>query len=175
MYCESCGSFVRDGQAYCTACGAEMPFVPAAPAPAPAPQSVPVYVQPPVQQPVYAQPHVQQPAGQPLAQSVEIDYNAYQAAQRVQIVPPRPISPENPNAKRGLICGIITMATMYFGCVNAIPAILGIVFSLKGMSDSDKLGNRGSAIAGMVLSIVGASLGIYATVMFILNLTGNIS
>ena len=175
MYCESCGSFVRDGQAYCTACGAEMPFVPAAPAPAPAPQSVPVYVQPPVQQPVYAQPPVQQPAGQPLAQSVEIDYNAYQAAQRVQIVPPRPISPENPNAKRGLICGIITMATMYIGCVNAIPAILGIVFSLKGMSDSDKLGNRGSAIAGMVLSIVGASLGIYATVMFILNLTGNIS
>lgn len=169
MYCESCGSFVRDGQAYCTACGAEMPFIPVAsapaPAPAPAPQSVPVYAPQPVQQ----------PAGQPLAQSVEIDYNAYQAAQRVQIVPPRPISPENPNAKRGLICGIITMATMYIGCVNAIPAILGIVFSLKGMSDSDKLGNRGSAIAGLVLSIVGACIGIYATVMFILRLTGSIS
>ena len=162
MYCESCGSFVRDGQAYCTACGAEMPFVPAAPAPAP--QSVPVYAPQPVQQ----------PAGQPLAQSVEIDYNAYQAAQRVQIVPPK-ARLENPMAKKGLICGIVSMATMYFGCLNCIPVILGIVFSLKGMSDSDKLGNRGSAIAGMVLSIVGACLGIYATVMFILNLTGNIS
>ncbi len=163
MYCESCGSFVPDGQAYCTACGAEMPFIPVAPAPAPAPapQNVPVYVQPPVQQ----------PAGQPLAQSVEIDYNAYQAAQRVQIVPPK-ARLENPNAKRGLICGIITMATMYIGCVNAIPAILGIVFSLKGMSDSDKLGNRGSAIAGLVLSIVGACFGIYATVMFILRYAG---
>ena len=164
MYCESCGSFVPDGQAYCTACGAEMPFVPAAPAPAPAPapQSVPVYAPQPVQQ----------PAGQPLAQSVEIDYNAYQAAQRVQIVPPRPISPENPNAKRGLICGIITMATMYIGCVNAIPAILGIVFSLKGLSDANKLGNRGSAIAGLSLSIVGGVLGLYATVMFILRYAG---
>ena len=123
MYCESCGSFVPDGQAYCTACGAEMPFVPAAPAPAPAPapQSVPVYAPQPVQQ----------PAGQPLAQSVEIDYNAYQAAQRVQIVPPK-ARLENPMAKKGLICGIVSMATMYFGCLNCIPVILGIIFSLKG-------------------------------------------
>lgn len=161
MYCESCGSFVPDGQAYCTACGAEMPFVPAAPAPAPAPQSVPVYAPQPVQQ----------PAGQPLAQSVEIDYNAYQAAQRVQIVPPK-ARLENPMAKKGLICGIVSMATMYFGCLNCIPVILGIIFSLKGLSDANKLGNRGSAIAGLSLSIVGGVLGLYATVMFILRYAG---
>lgn len=159
MYCESCGSFVPDGQAYCTACGAEMPFVPAAPAPAP--QSVPVYAPQPVQQ----------PAGSPLAQSVEIDYNAYQAAQRVQIVPPK-ARLENPMAKKGLICGIVSMATMYFGCLNCIPVILGIIFSLKGLSDADKLGNRGSAIAGLSLSIVGGVLGLYATVMFILRYAG---
>ena len=159
MYCESCGSFVPDGQAYCTACGAEMPFIPAAPAPAP--QSVPVYAPQPVQQ----------PAGQPLAQSVEIDYNAYQAAQRVQIVPPK-ARLENPMAKKGLICGIVSMATMYFGCLNCIPVILGIIFSLKGFSDANKLGNRGSAIAGLSLSIVGGVLGLYATVMFILRYAG---
>ena len=159
MYCESCGSFVPDGQAYCTACGAEMPFIPAAPAPAP--QSVPVYAPQPVQQ----------PAGQPLAQSVEIDYNAYQAAQRVQIVPPK-ARLENPMAKKGLICGIVSMATMYFGCLNCIPVILGIIFSLKGLSDANKLGNRGSAIAGLSLSIVGGVLGLYATVMFILRYAG---
>ena len=163
MYCESCGSFVPDGQAYCTACGAEMPFIPVAPAPAPAPapQSVPVYAPQPVQQ----------PAGQPLAQSVEIDYNAYQAAQRVQIVPPK-ARLENPMAKKGLICGIVSMATMYFGCLNCIPVILGIIFSLKGLSDANKLGNRGSAIAGLSLSIVGGVLGLYATVMFILRYAG---
>ncbi|MBR4914491.1 MAG: zinc-ribbon domain-containing protein, partial [Clostridiales bacterium] len=48
MYCESCGTFVPDGQAFCSNCGApvsapapapvaEAPVVAAAPAPAPAP------------------------------------------------------------------------------------------------------------------------------------------
>ena len=99
------------------------------------------------------------------------DYNAYQAAQRVQIVPPK-ARLENPMAKKGLICGIVSMATMYFGCLNCIPVILGIVFSLKGLSDANKLGNRGSAIAGLSLSIVGGVLGLYATVMFILRYAG---
>ena len=75
-------------------------------------------------------------------------------------------------AKKGLICGIVSMATMYFGCLNCIPVILGIIFSLKGLSDANKLGNRGSAIAGLSLSIVGGVLGLYATVMFILRYAG---
>ena len=40
MYCESCGSFIADGQAYCSACGAQ------APVPKAAPQPVAVPVQP---------------------------------------------------------------------------------------------------------------------------------
>ena len=87
MYCESCGSFVPDGQAFCSACGtptgisaaqpssqlAVQPAVQSAPVPQPVvAQPVaaqPVAAQPVVAQPVAAQPVMQQPV-QPVAQPV---------------------------------------------------------------------------------------------------------
>ena len=86
MFCESCGSFIPDGQSFCSNCGTPAPkpaaqpasapapaapFAAApvaasapAPAPAPAPASAPV-VQPIAAQPISAQP---QPFAQPVAQ-----------------------------------------------------------------------------------------------------------
>ena len=78
MYCESCGSFVRDGLSYCPACGAKIieVFVPTmpkeAPAPAPAPgpaqAQAPAYTQAPsyASQPAYAQAPAQPAYSQPI-------------------------------------------------------------------------------------------------------------
>ena len=188
MYCEECGSFVRDGNSYCPACGAKVievmvPTIPQAapeqaqPAPAPAPQPVysqPIQSVPPVtagnavpilQAPVVQAIPVSQQAGQPLARSVEID-PAY--ARRVQIEPPKP-HVENPMAKAGLICGIISLPTMYLGCLNLVPVILGITFSIKGLLVADKLDNKPKAVTGLILSCFGGAMGIYTTVLYICN------
>ena len=225
MYCESCGSFVRDGLSYCPACGAKIieVFVPTmpkeAPAPAPAPgpaqaqapayaqtpayaqnpayaqapsyASQPAYAQAPAQ-PAYSQPiqpappvtagnsvpilqapvvqsiPISQQAGQPLTQSVEVD-PAY--ARRVQIAPPRQYV-ENPMAKTGLICGIISLPTMYLPFLNVVPVVLGIVFSLKGLQKAKELDNKPKAVTGLVLSCVGGAMGLYATILWILKWAG---
>ena len=213
MYCESCGSFVRDGLSYCPACGAKIieVFVPTmpkeAPAPAPAPgpaqaqapaytqapsyASQPAYTQAPAQ-PAYSQPiqpappvtagnavpilqapvvqsiPISQQAGQPLTQSVEVD-PAY--ARRVQIAPPKQYV-ENPMAKTGLICGIISLPTMYLPFLNVVPVVLGIVFSLKGLQKAKELDNKPKAVTGLVLSCVGGAMGLYATFLWILRWAG---
>lgn len=43
MYCESCGSFINPGEAFCSNCGSPAPrdSAPAAPSPAPAPAPAP--------------------------------------------------------------------------------------------------------------------------------------
>lgn len=189
MYCEECGSFVRDGNSYCPACGAKVieVFVPTmpkeAPAPAPAPSPAqPVYSQPiqpapPVtadnavpilQAPVVQAIPISQQAGQPLARSVEVD-PAY--ARRVQIAPPRQYK-ENPMAKTGLICGIISLPTMYLPFLNVVPVVLGIVFSLKGLQKAKELDNKPKAVTGLVLSCVGGAMGLYATFLWILKWAG---
>ena len=68
MFCESCGTFIPDGQSFCSNCGtpvaapaaapAEAPVAAAAPAPAPAPAPAATPVATPVQpaQPVYQTP-----------------------------------------------------------------------------------------------------------------------
>lgn len=216
MYCEECGSFVRDGLSYCPACGAKVieVFVPTMPKEAPAPASAPgpaqaqapaytqapsyasqpAYAQAPAQ-PVYSQPiqpappvtagnavpilqapvvqaiPVSQQAGQPLARSVEVD-PAY--ARRVQIEPPRQPRQykENPMAKAGLICGIISLPTLYLPFLNVVPVVLGIVFSLKGLKKAKELDNKPKAVTGLVLSCVGGAMGLYATFLWILKWAG---
>ena len=186
MYCESCGSFIPDGMAFCSNCGTKVAeIIAAAPQPAPAPAPAPAYAQqippaPPITQgaapqipqaPSYQSVPITPAAGQPLAQSIEVD-SAY--AKTVQLVPPKP-HVENPMAKAGLICGIISMATMYFGCLNLITVVLGITFAIKGLLVADKLDNKPKAITGLILSCVGGATGIYATVIYILNWTNMLS
>lgn len=92
MFCESCGTFISDGQSFCSNCGTPAPAAPAAspapssaapvsaapvaaavpvaaasPAPAPAPQPVAQSI-PAAQssQPAYGQPAYQQPVAQPV-------------------------------------------------------------------------------------------------------------
>ena len=220
MYCESCGTFIPDGESFCSNCGAKAPLIvgtaaAAAPAPAPAPapvQTAPVQqvqsaqqVQPtpsaqpgqPVQptQPAYLTqqaPTAQQqqnyftgPDGQTiqLAQRVDVP----QVQQPVKTTPPLtsldPNDPNfgrnvlyevpareviNPEARAGLICGILGVATYVFFCTNIIPAILGIIFSLKGLKKTEELGGRGNCIAGLILSCSGIVLWVFAisTVIF---------
>ena len=74
MYCESCGSFIEDGDAFCSECGAPAPALNAAavsepepvpaPSPAPGPEGpsvTPLYEQPGYQQSGYRNPGYQQP------------------------------------------------------------------------------------------------------------------
>ena len=209
MYCESCGTFIPDGESFCSNCGAKAPViigtVPApAPAPAPAPvQAAPVQSAQPAQQVQAAQPVQQtQPAyltqqAQP-AQTVYTtpDGQTIQLAQRVDVpqtqqpvktAPPlTSLDPKDPNfgrnvlyevparevinpeARAGLICGILGVTTYVFFCTNIIPAILGIIFSLKGLKKTEELGGRGNCIAGLILSCSGTVLWIFAisTVIF---------
>ena len=182
MYCESCGSYIPDGMAFCSNCGTKVAeIIAAAPQPAPAPAPAPAYAQqippaPPITQgaapqipqaPSYQSVPITPAAGQPLAQSIEVD-SAY--ARTVQLVPPKP-RVENPMAKAALICGIISVATTYFGCLNLIPVALGITFAIKGLLLADKLDNKPKAVTGLILSCAGGAMGLYATVIYILHWT----
>lgn len=88
MYCESCGTFVPDGQAFCANCGS--PVAQAAPAaqPAPtpaaaasvaAPATAPAPAPQPMAQPAYQQPAYQQP--QPQYQQPQYQQPVYQTPQ----------------------------------------------------------------------------------------------
>ena len=82
MYCESCGTFVPDGQAFCANCGSP---VAQAPAPSAQPAPVPVAVAPAVAPTPAPAPAPQQPMAQPVAQSQQAQpvyqQPAYQQAQ----------------------------------------------------------------------------------------------
>lgn len=71
--------------------------------------------------------------------------------------------PLNKDARTGLICGIVSLATMFFPVLNGVPGILGIIFSYKGLKKSEELrgSGKGKAITGLCLSGAGLTLGIY--------------
>lgn len=75
-------------------------------------------------------------------------------------------------AKTGLICGIISLPTMYVPFLNVVPVVLGIVFSLKGLKKAKELDNKPKAVTGLVLSCVGGAMGLYATFLWILRWAG---
>lgn len=170
MYCESCGSFINPGEAFCSNCGSPAPknSAPATPAPAPAPQATvqpitqPVqtaYQQPQYQQPAYQAPTYQQPVqmAQPIYQPV------YQ--QPVIITPIDNRTRINGAATAGLIFGIINLCTSWIPLLNGIPAILGLIFSIAGVSKKNA-GGKGRAIAGLIMS----SVGLFICILIIIEL-----
>ena len=183
MYCESCGSFIPDGQSFCSNCGTpaakpEQPVVQqAAPAPAPgpapiaaapvaaaapAPQPVPVQpvyqhpqpVLPVYQQPVYQQPQAVQPVYQPV----------YQQPVYQQIAA-KPTKPGNSAATAALVFGILTLVFSWLPFFNVattgIMGLLGLIFAIVGLAKKGA-GGKAKAVVGLVLTI----LGICATVGF---------
>ena len=187
MYCESCGSFIPDGQSFCSNCGTpaatpEQPVVQqAAPAPAPgpapiaaapvaaaapAPQPVPVqpvYQQPQPVQPVYQQPVYQQPqAVQPVYQPV------YQQPVYQQIAA-KPTKPGNSAATAALVFGILTLVFSWLPFFNVattgIMGLLGLIFAIVGLAKKGA-GGKAKAVVGLVLTILGicATVGFYGLV-----------
>lgn len=168
MYCESCGSFINPGEAFCSNCGSPAPknSAPATPAPAPAPQAtVQPITQPvqtvyqPYQQPQYQAPTYQQPVqmAQPIYQPV------YQ--QPVIITPIDNRTRINGAATAGLIFGIINLCTSWIPLLNALPAVLGLIFSITGITKKNA-GGKGRAIAGLIMS----SVGLFICILIIIEL-----
>ncbi|MBR4915425.1 MAG: hypothetical protein IKZ42_09120 [Clostridiales bacterium] len=168
MFCEQCGSFLQDGESFCTNCGAPAPAAKAAPAPAPAPAPGPV-VQPIVQtpaqpvQPVYQQTSYQQSQPvQPIYQQPVYQQPAYQAVVITPFERPKP----NGFATAGMVLGIVTCALYWTSVFNMIPGIMAIVFSIAGITKKD-CGGKGKCIAGFITAGVGMLLGIIALISYI--------
>lgn len=157
MYCESCGTFIPDDQAFCSNCGAKAPVILRA---GTAAQSVP-----PVQSVEPIQPA--EPARQAYQQT-----NAEPVFDQNILIPVTAKSVVNYTARAGLIFGIVSMVSFYIPYTNIVPAILGIIFSLMGMKKTDELGGRGNCIAGLILSGAGATLW---TILIISTIVRNIN
>ena len=142
MYCESCGSFISDGQAFCSNCGAPAPSSEPAPGPAAA---QPVYAQP--VQPV--QPVFQQPV---YPQQVII---TQMPRERVRI---------NGAATTGLVFGIISLVCFWIPAVGQLPAFFGLLFSIIGVAKKNA-GGKGRAIAGLIMSGIALITGIFIIIM----------
>lgn len=173
MYCESCGTFVPDGQSFCSNCGT--PVAQAAPAPvAAAPQPM---VQPQPAQPAYQQPAYQQP--QPQYQQPQYQQPQYQAptyqqpvavaqpmyAQPVYAQPvlvaqqPAPAKRGNGMATAGLVFGILTFVFCFIPSLYYGFGLLGLIFSIVGLVKKNAPG-KGKAIAGLILAVLGVIAGI---------------
>ena len=190
MYCESCGSFIPDGQSFCTNCGTPVstpvaqPAAAPAPAPAPvaapvvaaapAPQPVqPVYQQPQAQpvQPVYQQPQAQpvqpvyqQPVYQPQAQPVQPVYQQPVYQQPAQ----QPVYQQVAQAPAKRPNGPAT-AGLVFGILTFV--FCGIPFLFWGLGlfglifsivglAKKNAKGKGKAIAGLILTVLGIIIGI---------------
>ena len=157
MYCESCGSFFPDGQAYCTMCGKEAPFIakPGTTAQTILPdepvQAVKIPIEP-------AQPVNQQNNDNP-------DFE-----QSVQLPTPKKYI-INYTARVGLIAGIISVVAVYIPYTGIVPAIIGIIFSLLGMRKVSERGGKGNCIAGLILSGVGIALWLLTVIFAIIRNT----
>ena len=164
MYCESCGSFISDGQAFCSNCGAPAPSSEPAPGPAAA---QPVYaqpVQPVFQQPVYEQPVYQQPVyQQPVYQQPVYQQPVY--PQQVIITQmPRERVRINGAATTGLVFGIISLVCFWIPAVGQLPAFFGLLFSIIGVAKKNA-GGKGRAIAGLIMSGIALITGIFIIIM----------
>lgn len=165
MYCEQCGSFIQDGEAFCSNCGAPAPAAKPAAAPGPEPAPGPV-VQPIIQtqaqpvQPVYqqaAQPV--QPVYQQAAQPVQPIYQTPAYQQPGVVITPFERPQKNTVATVGMVFGIVTCALYWTTIFNIIPGTVGIICSCIGLAKKNATG-KGKSIAGLITSIVGILLGI---------------
>lgn len=170
MYCEQCGSFIENGESFCSNCGAPAPAsasAPAsAPAPAPGPEPAPgPVVQPIVQspaqpvEPVYPQP-VQPVYQSPLYQQpVQPIYQQPAYMQGGVVVTPFDRPQKNTIATIGMIFGIVTISLFWLMIFNFVPGVVGTVLSCIGLAKKNAEG-KGRAIAGLVTSVLGILLGI---------------
>ena len=174
MYCESCGSFIPDGQSFCSNCGAQArvaapvqqaPAQPVQPTPVQPVQPVPVqpmYQQP--AQPTPVQPLYQQPV-QPMYQQQVPVQPAYQQPVYAQQVQPvyQQVTPIKGSGKRsngsaiaGLIFGILTLCFCWIPYFPFILGLMGLIFSIVGVCKKNGAG-KGKAVAGLILSILGTA------------------
>ena len=184
MFCESCGTFIPDGQSFCTNCGAPVaspapvaaaapvaaPVAEPAPAPAAAPAPAPAPAAQPFAQPVAtpvqpAQPLYQTPAPQPVQPVYQqpVYQPVYQPiAQQVQV---QPAKPGNGAATAGLVFGILTLVFCWTSYFCGIFALLGLIFSIVGICKKNASG-KGKAIAGLIMTIVGGIIAAFLTLTF---------
>ena len=177
MYCESCGTFIPDGQAFCSNCGTPVAAVQSAPqpvaqaAPAPAPQTVaqPVAAPAPAPQPIPVQPVYQQPAYQQPAyqQQVQPAYQQPVYTQPVTVAPvaAAPAKRSNGAATAGLVFGILTLVFCLIPFLFWGFALFGLIFSIIGVAKRNVSG-KGKAIAGLILTVVGLIIGIIVQEFF---------
>lgn len=190
MYCESCGSFINDGESFCSNCGArtpqaarpvvqpitqpsQVPVYTSQPSPAPMPIDQPVYPQqtqtvyPQQSQPVYPQqsPPVYPQNAQPVYTPPQYQqvHPIYQQPAYQQVVVTQLSDTRkrvNGAATAGLVFGIITACICWIPLVNLLPAIFGLIFSIVGLSKKNA-GGKGRAIAGIIMSGVGMLISAY--------------
>lgn len=163
MFCESCGTFIPDGQSFCSNCGA--PVASPAPAPAPAAQPMAQPVAQPVQpaQPVYQQPVYQTPAPQPVQPVYQPVYQPVAQAVPMQQIPAA--KPGNGAATAGLVFGILTLVFCWTSYFCGIFALLGLIFSIVGLCKKDAPG-KGKAIAGLIMTVLGGIIAVFLTLTF---------
>ena len=107
---------------------------------------------------------INDPSAQPLVQPY---------AQPVQTIPvimvnqPEPVKKSNSAAVSGLAFGIVALALCWIPYVGVVFSIVGFILSIVGITKiRDCNSGNGSAITGLVLSIIGAILGLFMTLSF---------
>ena len=173
MYCEQCGSFINDGESFCSNCGAavnmagSVPVSEPAPAPAPAPGPA-EYAQPAIE-PIVAQPYTQyvQPVQPVYQQPVQPVYQQ-PAYQQPVMITPFPTPKRNVFATVGMILGIVTAATYWTAIFNMLPGIAAIILCIIGITKKD-CGGKGKCIAGFITAGIGILLGIIAFIGYLNN------
>lgn len=189
MFCENCGAPIEAGQAFCMSCGAKVNAAPAAEAVAPVAQPVAEAVAEaePVAEAV-AQPVVEaaapvaeavQPVAEavaaPVAEAVQPAAEAVaapvaEAAQPVQQAQPVAAAPaasgKNGFAIAGLILGIVTMVFCWVPILVWVLGGTGLALSIVGLVKSKVKGGKGQSITGLVLSAVGAVIGVFVIIIW---------
>jgi hypothetical protein len=113
--------------------------------------------QPVVSQPVYQQPTVQpiQPAyQQPIIQVQPVVIPAAQ----------EPAKKSNGAGIAGLIFGILTLVTCWIPFVPFFFGFFGLVLSIIGLILKNR--GKGQAIAGLIMSVLGAIIGVAVLILF---------
>lgn len=77
-----------------------------------------------------------------------------------------PVAPQQPQYQQAPPSNTMATASLVLGIVSLVanlllvPTILGLIFGIVGLNRAPRLGGRNKAIVGIVLSVVGAVIGI---------------
>ena len=143
MYCESCGSFIQDGDAFCSACGAPAPIIkaaavpPQAATPVPAAASVPPANGQPVDQDGYTYSTME--VGPDLA-----EYKVPQKASTLSAV--------------SLGFGMVAVMMCWYPGVNFVMATPTLIMAIIVLAK--KMNGKGYAIASVVCASISIFVGI---------------